>query len=87
MQHRVEDKDQQPPASHQAMFRLTEQEILEFRDLVHESRGVWISPEIAGREAEAMLTLTRIIIGPLPEEMGDAPVRASSLLPYSAEAS
>ena len=67
----------------EAVFRLTEDDILEFQQLVRDTAGVWITPEIAAARANALLTLTRIMVGPLAEDTPAGGVRTSSHLPDS----
>jgi hypothetical protein len=66
------------------IFRLTEEEVQEFQELVHRTSGVWIAPDLAAERANALLVLTRVIIGPLPEDVSFTGVRTSSPLPESA---
>lgn len=68
------------------IFRLTEKDIEEFQEVVHRTSGVWMTPELAAERANALLMLTRVIIGPLLEDSGPGAVRTSSLLPVSPEA-
>jgi len=67
------------------VFRLSEQDVDEFRKLVHHTSGVWMTPELAAGRARSLLMLTRVLLGPLPEEDGSATVRTSSVLPGSFE--
>jgi hypothetical protein len=73
-----------PPVD-DAIFRLSPEEIQEFQALIHRTSGVWIAPELAAARANALLVLTRILIGPLPEEAASREVRTSLGFRDSAE--
>lgn len=57
-----------PPSLDGAIFRSTEEDVREFQALVHRTSGVWMTVEEASQRANALLSLTRILIGPLPED-------------------
>jgi len=64
-----------------AIFRLKEEDIHEFQQLVHESCGVWMTPEDAAHRANALLSLAAVIIGSDAPPSGFEQVRTSSHLP------
>ena len=69
-----------------AIFRLSEEDVREFQELVHSTSGLWMTPELAAERARSLLMLTRVLLGPLPEDAAPVAVRTSSSLPASPEA-
>jgi hypothetical protein len=67
-----------------ASFRLTLEEMDEFQELVQITTGECMTREEASFRANALLTLARVIIGPLPEDESERAVLTSSVLPDSA---
>ncbi len=67
-------------AADPAIFRLTEEDIHAFQVLIQETTGLWMTAEDAGRRANGLLALTRIIIGAFPEDPAAARVLTSSHL-------
>ena len=59
-------------------FGLSRAAVEEFRSLVQEHCGLRLSPEDAWRQATKLVSLYRMFMGPLPE---DLTVRTSATLP------
>jgi len=68
-----------------AAFHLSDEDIREFQQLVHESAGSWLERDVAWQRASQLIGLIRLLAEPLPNESGSISerVRTSSRLPES----